>query len=1318
MPEALESALIIELAGTLPWSAALPPLDHATGTLTAIDPDQPLDITRYARRDREFQHRDMVAAAAVAKVSIFARTVWNGTVVQPLLQGVTQVTDVTGTNIVMPLDPSQVGNTLPNSSTAIQYVLNSDIPYAAVQVTDINLYNRDLMLYETLARAAAIFTPAPPIAPMDPSSVYVGATSVWATAQGTDRSKVPNMAEPLSQATLKEPDLNLAERDNRVAAYVARIAKALQNPYEYATRIYVQIEATIGADAEESETYVLTNNIFITGNTYTAGEQVLYQGTWYQAQTTTTDVPPSANWTTLSGPTLRQFLAEPSLDSRNRIVYDTVAKTLQWFRETLDLVHVPQIVGFLVPGILPTQTIQTVAAVPEKKDAQFYLQKAARIQFTNGTWASQQVFDPTGNRDSSSTYVVGGMNTLWQEAKHITLTMPDAFTLHVEDVICTAGTYALECLVRPSPEINIAGGDNQQGLFDLSDGGTTYNSVGDSRNWELALPAGGWQLFIEFSNASATSTSAFGIKASQGATSILANTLPIYYTDSEGNPLAQNTIISTPAIDLQSSGQLYNFSVQWTSGAGQLHIVRLRFIQVNGPDTSHYIMKGQWLGAQGTNPVAGTNINSTSLLDVIGNANMADVMPFYFFLSGSTSFPQINVSWMPKSASAWQAIAYNEGDQVLYNLVYWQANSATTSLDVPGQSQVWTRLGVEPQIPLLFEQIELLKFVDAVPTPEITGFQSFRQDMLERALRSTQDAYTLALNRAASSLPEFRDANDAWTFASTGSWMSFIEVYDLRLRRIEDVQSGEIGAGKQYEVITQDGEYVQYNAQIYRNGQKFYGVYGVTDFASIGSPIVNQIGAYRLATPADIGKTGLVADGLQYIRTAGTGTVQGWYEAAATYPTHQVIQPWMIEQGFYTTGDAFTSPDGNPALVPYPDNPPFPHPPAHEFTFIPFDTLNLTSAVWLVNVNNKLYATDGSIFYSSKDGYTWSTLGSVLGGDTITSFVFANFLFVAVGISGVIYTSTDALTWIKRTSPVLDSLYSIAHLGGQFIAVGSDGAVVTSVNGITWTSHAAPTVQNLYSAAYRNGRYVVVGGGGVAFTSTDAATWTTQITATFNDLYQVISDNTQFVAVGGAATVLVSPDGVTWTSRTGNAGDLRSIMFTGGRYYTVSNQLTFYQSLDTITWTPLSVEVGVTGPFIQLISHKGTLAVVLSKTTPSNIVLRDIDDSASVSLSCISGTVVGNTFTQAGTDMANIFASLSAAIIPGAYFPQTGTDMANVHGSLISAALSGSFTRSIGTEHTNVATTLPFAQIFTPFLRVAGTEHANVTLTLTSGYRP
>lgn len=909
MNQSLESALIIALKDQVDWSAALPPVDQTSGTLTAVDPGLPFDVLSYARRDREFQHRDMVNAAAIAKVSIHARTVWSGTVVQPRLPGITAVTDQSGTNVVLPLDPSQVGDVLPNSSSAVTYVLNSDVPYAAVQVTDVNLYNRDLLIYETLARAAALFTDSPPINEIDPSGTYIGSTAIWATAQGTDTPSVPNAAQPLDQALLKNPDLYLAERDNQVVAYASRVVQALKNPFDYATRIYVKVTAPDAGESSESETYVLTDNAFITGYTYTAGDQVIYGGAWYEALNTTTDTPPSSSWSALSGPTKLQFMAEPALDSRNRIVYDTEARTLQWFRETLDLIHVPQIVGFYVPGIFPGQAVQTVPQVPEAKDAQFWRQKAARVNFSEGTWSSQLNISPTATSGTDVSTITGGINVLFDSAKAVALMMPDSLTMNFGGLNCSAGTYAVNCLVRPSPTVEIAGGDNQQGSVVEDDGGTTFSAIGDARNWQVPLPAGGWKLFIEFSNVSATQTSSFGIKASQGATPILANTLPLYYTDSDGNALPTGTLVTSPGIDLQSTGQDYNFSIRWTSGSGQLHISKLIFQQVDGPATSHYIMSASWHQSQGTN---------ISYLDVIGAANMPDVMPFQFYVADPGTIPSVTVNWLPKSGSLWVAKSYNPGDQVLYNLKYWQATAITASTDVPGESSLWTQLGSEPQVPLVFEQVQLAKFVEATTTPQVVGFQGFRQDMLERALRADEDAYSRALIAAGTNLPEFRSFGSIWTIDSTGSWMQFSEIYQPRLRQVPNVTSGNIAQNRQYAAITQGTGVVVYAAGSYSNGQTFYGVAGTSTYAVGGMASVNQVGAYRISEPGDLGKTGLVPAGLEFVTT--NGTVAAWYPAYASYPTHQAIQPWMIERGFYVADNDFDSPSGMPTPIPSPQN--------------------------------------------------------------------------------------------------------------------------------------------------------------------------------------------------------------------------------------------------------------------------------------------------------------------------------------------------------------------------------------------------------------
>lgn len=900
----IESALVIQLQESIKWSSALPPLNLSTGTLTGIDPGLAFDVTKYARRDREFQHRDMVNAAAVAKVSIYARTVWAGTVVAPILQGVTNVTDYTGTNVTLPLDLNSVRYPLPIATTKVTYELNQGVLWDSVNVTDRDLYSRDLLLFETLARAASIFPNNPPIISIDPSMTKVSSTSVWATAQGVETPVIPNSASDFNLHLVKDPDLYLAQRDNDVAAYVSRVCQALKNPFNYASRVYVSV---VGADVRESETYVLTNNLFQSGQVYAAGEQVSYQGNWYQALNTTSDIPPSANWQLLPlGPTLRQFLCEPVLNSRNKLVYDSNAKTLQWTRETLDTIHVPQIVGFLIPGILPGQQIQTVAAIPEQKDAQFYRQKAARVCFTSGTWSNEQVIAPTVNQSNTVSSVTGGIATVFQENKDATLMIPDRLTANFLNIICTPGTYMMNCLVRPSTVIEVAGGDNQQGSVDVTDGGVDFIPVsGTTFNWQVPLPAGGWQLVLEFANHGTAATTAFPVRVTQNGAPILSNALPLYYTDALGNPLPQFTVADSQPISFTSSGQDYNFAVTWANALAnsgqQFHVTRLKFISTDGHDSSHYIMQATWRNAQGI------GLSANSYLDVYGQHDMPDVMPFLFYVGRTDTAPIIDIRWVPKTAASWQARAYSTGDQVIYNLIYWQAIQPTTASDVPGQSALWTELTNEPQLPIIFEQVQLQKLISTTVTPQTQGFEGFRQDMLERALRADQDAYRASLNASGTNFPEFRSFGSIWDTHATGSWMRFLETFAPRLRQIDSVTT--IVTGRQYRVVSPSGDVVVYNGGTYSDGQAFFGVSAASSFTTTGAPVVRQIGAYTVSKPGDLGKTGLIPAGLEYNQSAGT--VTAWYPSYASFPTHQAVQPWMIEQGLYVAQNDFLSPDGN-----------------------------------------------------------------------------------------------------------------------------------------------------------------------------------------------------------------------------------------------------------------------------------------------------------------------------------------------------------------------------------------------------------------------
>lgn len=832
MTDALESALLIELVKSIKWSAALP-TTGSTGTLTTVDPGAPFDVLQYAHRDRELQHRDMIIAAAVAKIAVETSTVWNAPTVRPILQGVEEVTDSTGTNIVLPFNHEDSNAPVVNSQ--VFHVKNSSIPYDAFRLPDKDLYNRDLLLFETLARACEEIFDKPGITRIDTSGTNIVNTSVWSKAEGINTEKIPNAAEPLNVNLFKRPDQYLAERDNQLAAYVSRLIQALRNPFEFTTRLYVAID---GTDSREKEVYSLAQNYFVVGTFYSVGNEVLYNDQWYRAVNNTTDTPPSANWLAISAPTLRVFIADPALDARNRIIYDTNAKTLQWFRETNDLVHIPQIYALVIPGILPGQTIRTIPAIPEDDDVQFYRQKAARIVFSGANTTDLTTLSPTAGENTT-----GGIDQLFDGLKQVSLPVPGVLTIQFPGVTCLPGKYRMSLLVRPQPVMTIPGSQNTLGSAGTLDG-YTFTSTGSKVNYLLPLPNGAWQMFLHYTNISGVTTE-FGVQGDLNGLPVLQDTVPLPYRDDNGDPLPNGQLVTSQEIDLQPDGSLKTLGLRWTYGDGQFHIRELEFVNTE-QQTSRYTM-------------AGTLAEAVSRLDVVGQRLIPEVMPFDFTINGSLHGPSISLEW-----------------------------SSGTGF---------------PQLPLLIEQIQLQQVGTYTPTPFTTGFESFRQDMVERAGRSALDQYNLAVRMNGTNALEFRDNTDEWSRASTEQWMSFLEVYEPRLRQQDEVTY--ISANRQYKVI--GGTNVTYNGTAYTPDQTFYGVTSTGTYNAVGGATVQQIGAFILSAPGHIGKPALVPAGLEFV--LATGTVRGNYDAPSSQPTIQALQPWMIERGMYVTQPDFWSPE-------------------------------------------------------------------------------------------------------------------------------------------------------------------------------------------------------------------------------------------------------------------------------------------------------------------------------------------------------------------------------------------------------------------------
>jgi len=133
----------------------------------------------------------------------------------------------------------------------------------------------------------------------------------------------------------------------------------------------------------------------------------------------------------------------------------------------------------------------------------------------------------------------------------------------------------------------------------------------------------------------------------------------------------------------------------------------------------------------------------------------------------------------------------------------------------------------------------------------------------------------------------------------------------------------------------------------------------------------------------------------------------------------------------------------------------------------------------------------------------WQPLTVLPNGQSLNGIAFSDGQFVAVGLDGAIFTSTNALDWIRQNSGTSEPLLAIAAGNGLFIAIGSD-RVLSSTNGTNWQPNfslaAFQTNANyeLHGFTYQNGKFFMSGfergpdgnpKRGVLLSSTDAASW-------------------------------------------------------------------------------------------------------------------------------------------------------------------------------------------------------------------------------------
>jgi hypothetical protein len=847
----LESALVLSLVDSIKWESALGPVDE-TGVLTQVDPAAPLDATKYARRDRELAYRDLINAIAVLKVSLETETVFNSTPIRPKVEGLTTE--------ILPDTRGDLGLV----SSQVVHVKNSSVPIDAL-ATDKDLAGRDALLFEVLSRACQVFS-VPPITPNDANGTLIPNVTAWSQGEALKTRREVNPAWPMETNTFGHPDKNLADRDNQIAAYVARLCQILKNPFEFADRLYVRID---NVNERELEIFSLIRVYWSASETYLVDEEVYHGTTWWRAQQFTAQEPGTDNdWVEIDSPTERIFQADPNLLGRNRIVYNTTLKTLQWISESLTEVHTPQIYALSIPGPQIGQFVTTVPAIPEAKDAEFWRQKASRIIY-EGTLATHL----DGYHDTSQ------IQTGVIQADTTGLTGAGELTFPFVANLDTQLTYKFSALVKPSQEVTILGAYNNIGLTGTLSGLTFTGDytpqpgvAGLPVPFSISLPQGGWELTLQYTDLQGV-TDGFGTRITNNGASILEDAAPLLFQNQNGIKFPVGTLLDSNPIIFTSSGGINTFNVQWTYGDGQFHIRHLTFAS-RDRKIGRYSMRVNVQTQAGVTVISdiGTLIPT---VDVWGERDVYGVMPFEFVTTQPVTDPEVVMKWLPES----------------------------------------------DQMPIQVRQVQLER-VDALePVPEFGGFRSWKQECLYRAVRAVNTAYTTFVSKTADAdIPEFTLDGTLWDKTSTDAWMTAIETYHPRLRHIHNVTA--IQNERQYQI---EGGYAVYNDGTYTDGQKFYGT-NVEDILIYGGQVVQQ-GAFTLSFPGHIGKPALIPLGLYYDNT----DVRQANATEQQSPVLTVCQPWMIEAGIYIAHEDFWSPEtvttGLEIIAPppdrYPDTMPF-----------------------------------------------------------------------------------------------------------------------------------------------------------------------------------------------------------------------------------------------------------------------------------------------------------------------------------------------------------------------------------------------------------
>lgn len=153
------------------------------------------------------------------------------------------------------------------------------------------------------------------------------------------------------------------------------------------------------------------------------------------------------------------------------------------------------------------------------------------------------------------------------------------------------------------------------------------------------------------------------------------------------------------------------------------------------------------------------------------------------------------------------------------------------------------------------------------------------------------------------------------------------------------------------------------------------------------------------------------------------------------------------------------------------------------------------AAVATVNRSDNGLADANYLLFSTDHGANWTGVTNISNLGFMGIGYNGSNLWVVVGRSGDIFTSaTINGTYTKRTSGVTTTLNKVSYTNGLWIAVGDSNVLLTSTNGTTWTQRTV-SFSGTTTPFYANSRWWVSDLSNNLYSSTDGTTWISNSTA-------------------------------------------------------------------------------------------------------------------------------------------------------------------------------------------------------------------------------